>query len=91
MEYINKEKKPVGYELEEEDQELLNLRNIPSKDQGTRPVEYDDYDQYSDDENKKRSNTNIAASTPMSTGNMSTEKGSSMARRKITTPAKDDS
>ena len=57
MEYINKEKKPVGYELEEEDQELLNLRNIPSKDQGTRPVEYDDYDQYSDDENKKRSNT----------------------------------
>jgi hypothetical protein len=49
-------KQPVGYDPEEDDQELQNLNDIPKEDE-TRVHGEDDDDNYSDDETKKKLNT----------------------------------
>ena len=52
MEVINKVK-PVGYDPEEDDQELQNLNDLPNKEDDQQPPEDDD-DESSEDEAKKK-------------------------------------
>ena len=91
MEDLKQGKKPVGYDPEEDDQELQNLNDIPTKEDETRVHGEDDDDNYSDDETKKKLNTQTAT-TAVSSGNASEEaEKTSQVPKKLRTPAKDES
>ena len=66
------------------------MNDIPNKEDETQLPEEDDEDNYSEDETKKKINTNTAT-TAVSSGNASEEaEKSSQAPKKLRTPAKDE-
>lgn len=85
MEDINKNVQPVGYDPDEDDQELQNMKDLPNKEDDQHPPEEDDDDAYSDDETKKKINT---ATTAISSGKSSEEALKSSLPKKVITPIK---
>ena len=88
MEVINKVK-PVGYDPEEDDQELQNLNDLPNKQDDQQPPEDDD-DESSEDEAKKKTIQQNTTTTAISSGNASEETEKSSLAKKAVTPIKDE-